>query len=107
MCQAFSGESAYLAITERRQYPKCERCGHQFYTHAPLGCPKCDRLPTAADHAALIAKVREIAENMPHAPDCESLIEVWVDTKVYIGFEFPYECTCPRGKLLEVINGRD
>lgn len=58
-----------------------------------------------ADHAAFVARVREIAENMPHDPECESLVEEWVDRPGHIGFMFPYKCDCRRGKLLELCNG--
>ena len=44
-----------------------------------------------ADHAAFVARVREIARSVSHHPNC-----TWHHT------EF---CNCPRGQLLEVLNG--
>lgn len=35
----------------------CSKCGHQFNTSCPLGCPKCDPLPTSARIATLTQKI--------------------------------------------------
>lgn len=45
-----------------------------------------------ADHAAFVAQVREVAEGMECARDCESTLKAW-ETNLA-------RCTCPRGKLL-------
>lgn len=44
------------------------------------------------DHAAFVAQVREVAEGMECARDCESTLKAW-ETNLA-------RCTCPRGKLL-------
>lgn len=50
------------------------------------------------DHAALIAKVREIAEDIPHEESC-SLHAMSKALRSALGLT-ANKCTCPRGKLL-------
>lgn len=51
-----------------------------------------------ADHAAFVARVREITQTLRHWDECEAVTKM-------IHFEDDAKCTCPRGKLLEVCNG--
>ena len=53
-----------------------------------------------ADHAAFVAKVREIAERMEHDLPCS----VARSNAAWSNQPKP-DCTCPRGQLLEVSNG--
>lgn len=113
MCQAFSGESAYLTAMASRPYPKCNKCGHQFRTHTPLGCPKCER-QEREDHAAHLARIREAAERVPHGKDCAALLPgpmvggISMDVTVRPNaHEVKQKCSegCPRGDLLAAIGG--
>lgn len=115
MCQAFSGESAYLTAMASRPYQKCNKCGHQFGTHTPLGCPKCER-QEREDHAAHLARIREAAERVEHHEDCaaEHCVVCGNTNGVVLNHYFgvldshnfkPGECNCPRGDLLAAIGG--
>lgn len=88
----------------------CRVCEIEFWCRTP---PKRDRLPTATDHAAFVERVREIAEGMVCAPDCDSRRPGHMVGGISFDVNSPprahevkRKCNCPRGKLLALCEVR-